>query len=81
MADDNGALVWPLAIRAPFGMAFEFQGDKKATRHILYNVTASRPGMEGETKGETRAANGDTEPSSSIYTKGCNQTETAKTRV
>lgn len=34
-------------------LLFEFDGDVKATRHALYNVTVSRPGMSGETKTDT----------------------------
>lgn len=33
----------------PFAMSFEFDGDVKATRYILYNVNASRPSQEGKT--------------------------------
>lgn len=36
-----------------FAMAFEFDGDKKATRHILYNCTASRPNITGATTEES----------------------------
>lgn len=32
-----------------FAMAFEFQGDKLATRHILYNCSCGRPDVESET--------------------------------
>lgn len=34
-------------------LMFEFDGDVKATRHVLYNVTVSRPGTSGETKTES----------------------------
>lgn len=34
-------------------LLFEFDGDVKATRHALYNVKVSRPGMSGETKTES----------------------------
>ena len=37
-------------------LLFEFDGDVKATRHALYNVTVSRPGTSGATK------TGSTEP-------------------
>lgn len=35
-----------------FAMAFQFEGDVNATRHILYKCTATRPNVEGETIGE-----------------------------
>lgn len=35
---------------ARFAMMFEFNGDKRKTRHVLYNCKASRPNLEGETK-------------------------------
>lgn len=31
-------------------LLFEFDGDQKATRHVLYNVSVSRPGLAGATK-------------------------------
>ncbi len=34
---------------AKFAMAFEFDGDKKKTRHILYKCIAQRPKVEGNT--------------------------------
>ena len=33
-----------------FAMLFEFLGDVKGTRHVLYNCAASRPNIKGENK-------------------------------
>lgn len=33
-----------------FGFMFQFEGDQKATRHILYNCTVTRPTQAGSTK-------------------------------
>ena len=36
-----------------FALLFEFNGDKNAVRHILYNVSPSRPNLQGTTKTNT----------------------------
>ena len=62
--DDNDVLVETSnAFKSTnyFALLFEFDGDKRATRHCLYKCSASRPNIASQTTGENGATDPQTE--------------------
>ena len=53
--DAKGVLIENADVElASFALLFEFDGDQKHIRHVLYNCAASRPGIEGKTNEDSR---------------------------
>ncbi|MGI6074732.1 MAG: major tail protein, partial [Fermentimonas sp.] len=53
--DANGALIENKNAKAKhFALMFEFDGDAKKMRHVLYYVLASRPSVSGSTRTNTK---------------------------
>lgn len=59
--DGNGAIIENAnATVKRFALMFEFDGDAKKTRHVLYNVLANRPNIEGTTRSSTKEPKSET---------------------
>lgn len=59
--DGNGILIEDAsATGEPFALLFQFEGDVHGTRHVLYNCSASRPSVSGQTTEETIDPNTET---------------------
>lgn len=53
-ADTNGLYVEKSIVSTvEFALLFQFEGDDKGTRHVLYRCVASRPQISGSTQEET----------------------------
>ena len=53
--DAKGVLIENADVElASFALLFEFDGDQKHIRHVLYNCSASRPGIEGKTNEDSK---------------------------
>lgn len=59
--DDNDAIIENAnATVKRFALMFEFDGDDKKARHVLYNVLANRPNIEGTTRSSTKEPKSET---------------------
>lgn len=77
--DSNGAIVENAnATVKRFALMYEFDGDEKKARHVLYNVLANRPKIEGTTRSNTKEPKSET---LEIEARPAVDTSDVKTRV
>src|SRR5690625_3433039 len=51
--DDEVLLEYADVQTKPFALMFQFLGDQKARRHVMFNCNAQRPGLNSQTKTES----------------------------
>ena len=53
--DENNVLIENANVSTnPFALLFEFDGDQKKIRHVMYNCSAARPNISSQTNEETK---------------------------